>query len=188
MAVALISLDGGRRIDLDKTIILVGRNPDCDLILTSSKKISRKHCCIAQVDNRLVVRDLGSMNGVWINGERIHGFNDLKIGDEISFGDLPYRLERVEGDQKSNGSKREQQQDAKPMSQPVAQPIVKSPLPLDLSQDVPIAIADQPESFVVEPSINAPLESFPLDESLPPTEGDSDDSIDRIPLTDSDAS
>ena len=92
MAVSLIPLDNGTPIKIDKTIILIGRHPDCDIVLTNSRKISRKHCCLAQIDNRLVIRDLGSMNGVWVNGQRVRRQNDLSIGDEVSVGDVSFRL------------------------------------------------------------------------------------------------
>lgn len=100
MAVLLKPLQGGRPIVLDKPILLVGRHPDCDIILKNSSKISRKHCCVALVDNRFVVRDLDSMNGVWVNGERVVHSADLRTGDELMIGDLPFTLAKKQKEEK----------------------------------------------------------------------------------------
>lgn len=94
MAMILKPTSGGRPIVLDKPIILIGRHPDCDVIIKDSQKISRKHCCVALVDTRFVVRDLDSMNGVWINGDRVEHSADLGIGDELIIGDVPFELSR----------------------------------------------------------------------------------------------
>ena len=53
----LVALTDGPSIMLDKPILLVGRHQECDIQI-QSRKISRRHCCIAQVDDYLVVRDL----------------------------------------------------------------------------------------------------------------------------------
>jgi pSer/pThr/pTyr-binding forkhead associated (FHA) protein len=92
MTILLKPLQGGRPIILDKPILLIGRHPDCDVILKNSGKISRKHCCVALVDNRFVVRDLDSMNGVFVNGERVDHTAGLSTGDELMIGDLPFTL------------------------------------------------------------------------------------------------
>ncbi len=81
---------GGRPIVVDKPILLIGRNPDCDIIIESSPKISRQHCCVSRVDDRCVVRDLESMNGVWVNGERVTVSTDLFPGDELMIGDVKF--------------------------------------------------------------------------------------------------
>lgn len=92
MSVILKPERGGRPIVLDKPILLVGRHPDCDIIIRDSPKISRKHCCIALVDHRFVVRDLDSMNGVWVNGDRVSHSHDLVNGDRLMIGDVPFAV------------------------------------------------------------------------------------------------
>lgn len=91
MAAQLLSLTGGPSIPLQKSIILIGRHPECDIQI-DSRKISRRHCCIAQVGDYLVVRDLGSTNGVRINGVRVRE-GKLKPDDELTIGANRYRLE-----------------------------------------------------------------------------------------------
>ena len=81
---------GGRPIVVDKPILLIGRNSDCDIIIESSAKISRQHCCVSRVDDRCIVRDLESMNGVWVNGERVTVSTDLFPGDELMIGDVRF--------------------------------------------------------------------------------------------------
>ena len=57
MPAFLVPVDAGQcLIPLEKAILLIGRQSDCDVALTQSRKISRKHCCIAQVNNKYVVR------------------------------------------------------------------------------------------------------------------------------------
>jgi predicted component of type VI protein secretion system len=93
MPAVLVPLDSGKPIVLDKPIVLVGRHPDCDAVILNSRKISRKHCAIALVNNCFIVRDLGSMNGIWINGERVEVQSPLRFGDELMVGDVRYCLQ-----------------------------------------------------------------------------------------------
>lgn len=90
MPAQLLALSEGPSISLDKPILLIGRDQECD-IRFDSRKISRKHCCIAQVDDYLVVRDLGSTNGVRINGVRVVE-GRLKAGDELTIGSHRYQV------------------------------------------------------------------------------------------------
>jgi predicted component of type VI protein secretion system len=87
----LVALSEGPDIPLDKPILLLGRHQECDIQL-ASRKVSRRHCCIAQVQEYLVVRDLGSTNGIRINGVRVLE-GKLKPGDELTIGNHQYRLE-----------------------------------------------------------------------------------------------
>src|SRR5438270_1269080 len=90
MPAQLLALTDGPNILLDKPILLLGRHAECDIQL-NSRKVSRRHCCIAQVSNYLVVRDLGSTNGVRINGVRVLE-GRLKAGDELTVGNFRYQL------------------------------------------------------------------------------------------------
>jgi predicted component of type VI protein secretion system len=90
MPAQLISLSDGPNILLDKPILLLGRHPECDIQL-NSRKVSRRHCCIAQVNKYLVVRDLGSTNGIRINDVRVLE-GRLKDEDELTIGNFKYKL------------------------------------------------------------------------------------------------
>jgi predicted component of type VI protein secretion system len=86
----LISLSESPNILLDKPILVLGRHPECDVQL-NSRKISRRHCCVAQVSDSLLVRDLGSTNGIRINGTRVIE-GRLKHGDELTVGNFRFTL------------------------------------------------------------------------------------------------
>jgi pSer/pThr/pTyr-binding forkhead associated (FHA) protein len=132
MPAQLVSLDEGMRILLDKPILLLGRDSECD-IQFESRKISRRHCCIAHVGERLIVRDLGSTNGVRINGVRVvEGY--LKAGDELSIGSHRYQV-AADGSvplPRRTSPKRERQA-----------PVQESDDDFLESSDVPIPISDR---------------------------------------------
>lgn len=90
MPVHLLSMSDGPSIVLDKPILLFGRHQECDVVL-NSKKVSRRHCCLAQVSDYLVIRDLGSTNGIRINGE-VTREGKLHPGDEVTIGNFVYQV------------------------------------------------------------------------------------------------
>jgi predicted component of type VI protein secretion system len=90
MPAQLVALNDGPTILLDKPILLIGRHPECDIQI-DSRKISRRHCIIAQVNDYLVVRDLDSTNGIRINGVRVLD-GKLNPGDELTIGNNRYRV------------------------------------------------------------------------------------------------
>ena len=91
MPAQLVALNDGPSILVDKPILLLGRHPECDVQI-DSRKISRRHCCIAQVNDYLVVRDLDSTNGIRINGVRVVE-GKLRPGDEVTIGNHRYQVE-----------------------------------------------------------------------------------------------
>lgn len=78
------------KLDLSgQTRILIGRDPSCYLPL-SHPAVSFRHAEISkQSDGSLVIRDLGSTNGTFINGQRISQV-PIKSGDSIQIG--PFKL------------------------------------------------------------------------------------------------
>lgn len=90
MATHLLSLSDGPSVQIDKPILLFGRHEECDIQL-NSKKVSRRHCVVAQVNDVLLIRDLGSTNGVRINGERV-AEGQLRPGDEVQIGNFKYQV------------------------------------------------------------------------------------------------
>ncbi len=90
MLAQLIALNDGPNILVDKPILLIGRHPECDIQI-ESRKISRRHCCIAQVNDYLLIRDLDSTNGIRINGVRVVE-GKLQAGDELTIGNHRYRV------------------------------------------------------------------------------------------------
>lgn len=166
MVPQLIPLDGTSPIPVDKPILFFGRHPDCDVVLVNSRKVSRKHCCLAVIDNYLVIRDLGSMNGLRVNGQPVRKEARVNIGDEIHVGDVGFKIE-LAAVEKRRGT-------APPPPPP--QPKPKVPPKVDarfLSQDLPVAIPDELGEFSVEetqkrmppvpPRSSAPRSKRPVD-------------------------
>jgi FHA domain len=91
MTARLVALDDGQDIVLDRAMVVVGRHPACDARL-DSLRVSRHHCCMMQESGEVVVRDLGSTNGIRINGQRVE-MGRLKPGDELSIAHIRYRLD-----------------------------------------------------------------------------------------------
>jgi pSer/pThr/pTyr-binding forkhead associated (FHA) protein len=65
--------------------ITIGRHPECDLVLVS-ELVSGKHAVIEESGSAAVVRDLGSTNGTYLNGNRVSAPSPLRVGDSIAFG------------------------------------------------------------------------------------------------------
>ena len=82
----------GVHIVIDRAVVLVGRSADCDAIIDVSSKISRMHCVLVQVDADYYIRDLGSMNGVLVNGKRVEKTAKLVHGVEVSIGDVVFKF------------------------------------------------------------------------------------------------
>lgn len=78
-------------IPLQRPVLLIGRHLECDVRLERAQ-ISRRHCCVALAYDRLTIRDLGSRNGVRVNGVRVDEAL-LKVGDEIAIAQLIFRYE-----------------------------------------------------------------------------------------------
>jgi len=91
MSSRFVAIDEGPDIALDRVMVLVGRDPDCDTRL-KSLRVSRHHCCMSRENDQVVVRDLGSTNGIRINGLRVET-GRLRPGDELSIAHIRYRLE-----------------------------------------------------------------------------------------------
>ena len=78
-------------ISLQRPVILVGRHPECDVRI-DVPEVSRRHCCLALASERVMIRDLGSRNGVRVNG-RVVDESILRPGDEVAIAQFLYRLE-----------------------------------------------------------------------------------------------
>jgi predicted component of type VI protein secretion system len=120
----LVSLDDAANIRIDAPIMLIGRGPECDVVL-NSRKVSRKHCVIALYRDSLIVRDLGSTNGVRVNGHRTEEAK-LRDGDELMIANLRYRFKphsrtRAPGDSAS-GSRRVSDSALENAEEPIAIP------------------------------------------------------------------
>ena len=64
---------------------VLGRSRDCDIVLDDAN-VSRHHAELRPSGGSWVVRDLGSTNGVKVNGRRVDGAQSLHAGDAIELG------------------------------------------------------------------------------------------------------
>ena len=83
---------GGRYL-LDTPVVTAGRHPDSDIFL-DDVTVSRRHAEILHDEDGYRLRDVGSLNGTYLNRERIEAA-DLKNGDELQIG--TFRLVFVSG-------------------------------------------------------------------------------------------
>lgn len=74
----------GSRFLLDQDLTVAGRHPDADIFL-DDVTVSRKHAEFIRSATGFSVRDLGSMNGIFVAGERVDAA-DLVKGTEVLIG------------------------------------------------------------------------------------------------------
>ena len=82
----LLTPDGPQSIELRATNTL-GRHPNNSVQLLD-KIVSKEHCVIEKRADQWILRDLGSLNGSYVNSDRVQGEKAVHHGDEIIFGTL----------------------------------------------------------------------------------------------------
>lgn len=75
----------GQRFPLDTAVTRLGRSPDNEISLDDIT-VSRHHADIEQIGRSFSVRDAGSLNGTYLNLERIDSVAPLHNGDEVQVG------------------------------------------------------------------------------------------------------
>jgi EAL domain-containing protein (putative c-di-GMP-specific phosphodiesterase class I) len=83
------------RVPLFPLPFRIGRSPEAELVL-GSPRISKLHAEIDANGRGYVVRDLGSRNGTFLNGERIDGERALRVGDVIHVAHRELKLVAAE--------------------------------------------------------------------------------------------
>jgi hypothetical protein len=81
---ALLSV-GAKRLPVPPDGGVLGRSRDCDIVLEDTG-VSRRHAELRPGEGGWTVADLGSTNGVRVNGRDIHGAHPLRAGDRIELG------------------------------------------------------------------------------------------------------
>ena len=127
----------GRRLPLDEEF-LVGRSMGEDGKLGDDPQLSRRHARLANDGGRLIIEDLGSANGTFVNGTRITQPVPLAVGDSVKIGQTTLAV-------------------VKPGQQPVAAaPATHVPPPADQSPTP--ALPPQPQA----PQPQAPQPQAPI--------------------------
>jgi len=95
----------------EHTTYVIGRSRDCDIVVPTediNADVSRYHCMLDTTPATLSIRDLGSLNGTFVNGKKLGqrlsnqlvsaadicepAYQELKDGDEIRIGKTILRL------------------------------------------------------------------------------------------------
>ncbi len=64
----------------------IGKSATCDVVIATDPSVSRVHACFELTGGHWSIRDLGSTNGTFLNGDRLFGERILHDGDEILLG------------------------------------------------------------------------------------------------------
>ena len=138
-------------LELSEGQFAVGRNASCQLSL-DDPLVSRRHAILYVSRDGVLVEDLGSRNGVLVNGQRIEGRVELRAGDKILIGgqELTLLHARDEG--------------AAPVGAPMGPPLAASKLTLPkmvaaVRQEAP---SSQPAESEPEPSMVRRADAFKL--------------------------
>jgi pilus assembly protein CpaF len=143
--VVVVGEDGNTvRTPFRRNLMVIGRVDGNDLVLPSVQ-VSRKHAVIEIAGDQVFVIDLGSSNGVLVNGRKV---NKKVIGpaDELTIGEFRLRLERSDG---------------RPVGVPVAAP---PPVQVPPVQAPPVQVppsAKRTPQALLCPQCGAPLHVFP---------------------------
>ena len=78
-------VDSGRRHVVGPLGLKIGRTAPADIVLLDSE-VSRAHCMVTIDGDELVVADLGSTNGTYVNGVRVEGSVPLPVGAVLQIG------------------------------------------------------------------------------------------------------
>ncbi len=83
--------DGVASRPIKSAVVRIGRGEECELPL-SDPSVSRHHCLLIQQEQSLVLRDLKSSNGTFVNGQRVSCVT-LRVGDFIIVGNTGFVVE-----------------------------------------------------------------------------------------------
>jgi FHA domain len=79
------------------TDAVVGREDDCDVVLDSGR-VSRRHARVWCREGRFGVEDLGSLNGTYVNRQRVVGSREIVDGDRVTLADVELQFRAVSAD------------------------------------------------------------------------------------------
>lgn len=82
---------GGKAIPITLPQFVIGRDAQCQLRPASSA-ISKRHCAVLVRGSKVFVRDFGSTNGTFVNGELVQGEVELHNADQLKVGPLEFTV------------------------------------------------------------------------------------------------
>jgi hypothetical protein len=80
--------DLGRTVGLSasQSPVVIGRDPDCDIVIRQDPRVSRRHACLTLTDHGWSVSDAGSSNGTAVAGKMVRDMTLISDGDTILVG------------------------------------------------------------------------------------------------------
>ncbi len=88
-----LTAESGGSVDLPDGTTLIGREATLGLVLPDPSTLSRRHAELVRQGGHLLVRDLGSTNGTYVNGRKIDSDTPLQAGDAVQFGAVRFKVE-----------------------------------------------------------------------------------------------
>lgn len=79
--------------ELTEGVHVIGREPTCTIPLVSESSVSRRHAEIVVQGSQMTLRDLGSTNGTFLNGQAVQADVTLRPGDTVRLGSVHMRIE-----------------------------------------------------------------------------------------------
>jgi serine phosphatase RsbU (regulator of sigma subunit) len=79
----------GQCLALNADRSVMGRHPECDIVLDSAA-VSRQHACIIREGSDFYIEDMHSRNGTFVNGSQIQGRRLLQDGDQLRICELTF--------------------------------------------------------------------------------------------------
>lgn len=88
--VVKVGPEAGRRMELDAEVAIGRQNVD---LVLQDPEVSRRHAVLRRSGDSVVIEDLGSTNGTFVNGERIREPTTVRSGDEVRVGRTTLAIE-----------------------------------------------------------------------------------------------
>jgi hypothetical protein len=88
-----LTTEGGQTFELPEGESRVGRDAGLEISLPGESSVSRQHALLRRTGATVVVLDLGSTNGTYVNGVRTEGEMEVQPGDAVQFGAARFRYQ-----------------------------------------------------------------------------------------------
>lgn len=75
-------------------LFIIGRDKTCHIQITDDTSVSRKHASVVRQGVSFMIEDNNSSNGVIVNGQKIVGAHELRVGDKVEIGKTVYIFKR----------------------------------------------------------------------------------------------
>jgi pSer/pThr/pTyr-binding forkhead associated (FHA) protein len=73
---------------------VIGRDKSCHIQITDDTSVSRKHATVKREGVSFLIEDLGSSNGVLVNGKKTEGAYELRVNDKVEIGKTVFVFRR----------------------------------------------------------------------------------------------